>query len=372
MFLIGAIQLVITSHISFRRIYIVRVLASLILAAAILFGATNAEAAPDARLCAAKKNVAAGIFFKCMAKAEAKFDINQSVGDRIRAKRRCVERLEKFYVRADSRFGANCPTSADASIMEDDLAEISNKVSQWLRTNEGDGPVAPDIVCGPNTVLDTVSRTCTGAPVVPPDTCGNGEIEVGEECDFQNLGALTCSDYEYDRGNLECSEGCVVDTSGCYNDDNPTGNQRFEVLDNGTVLDRQLHVYWEGKWDPARINVSNRDLKFTKPAIDSFFLPSLNGQIGPFSTPFAGCNTWRLPRAEELISMAGTGFNRWQCSSIPLPHELCRDNTRLWYWSSTAVGDSGDFVGIAIPSGETKILTAGSDERAIAVCDITD
>jgi len=350
----------------------VRIFASILIAVAILFGATDSGAAPDARACAAKKNIAAGIYFKCMTKAEAKFDINLAVGNRVRAKRKCAERLERFYLRADNRFGANCATSADSQLIQQDLAAITDKVTQWLRSGDGPGPILPEIECGTNTFFDSVSRTCTGSPVQPPNLCGNGEIDSGEECDFQNLGALTCSDYEFDRGNLECSEGCVVDTSGCYNDDNPTGNQRFEVLDNGTVLDRQLHVHWEGKWDPARINVSNRDLKFTKNATDSFFLPSLNGQIGPFSTPFAGCDTWRLPRADELISVAGTGFNRWQCSSIGLPPELCRDNARLWYWSSTEVGNSGDFVGIAIPSGETKVLTAGSDERAIAVCDITD
>ena len=352
-----------------------RILAALLFASVLLFGAANANAAatPHDRLCAAKKNIAAGVFFKCIAKAEAKFDINQDVYDRIYAKRRCGARLAKFYERADARYGANCKTRLDATVMQGDLQAIGDAVTAWLRTNDGAKPIPPEVECGANTVFDSVSRTCTGAPVTPPSTCGNGEIDGTEECDFQNLGDMTCSDYGFDRGNLECAASCAVDTSGCYNDDNPTGNQRFEVLGNGTVLDRQLLVYWEAKWDPTkRDRLQNRNLTFTKGAVESYFLPTLNGQSGPLSEPYAGCDAWRLPRADELISMAGTGFNRWQCSAIGLPHELCRDNTRLWYWSSTPVGNTGDFVGVAIPSGETMVLTGQSVERAIAVCDITD
>lgn len=350
-----------------------RIFASVIIAAALVFGATSASAATDARLCAAKKNIAAGRYFRCMTKAEAKFDINQGIGIRIRAKRKCSERLERFYSRASERFGANCATPSDPAILEADLASIVGEVTQWLRTNDSDSPIPPDVTCGANTVYDSVSRTCTGSPVLPPNNCGNGEIDSGEECDFQNLGPLTCSDYGYDRGNLDCADGCAVDTSGCYDDDNPSGNERFEVLANGTVLDRLLNVHWEAKWDPSkRDRLQNRDLKFTKVGVASLFLPTLNGLIGPFSPPYAGCSNWRLPSAAELISMAGTGFNRFQCSAIGLPHELCRDNTRLWYWSSTAVGTTNDSVGVGIPDGTTKVLTAESAERAIAVCDITD
>lgn len=347
-----------------------RVLASLTLAAAILFGATNAEAAPDARLCAAKKNVAAGIFFKCMAKAEAKFDINQSVGDRVRAKRRCVERLEKFYVRADSRFGANCPTSADATIMEDDLAEISNKVSQWLRTNEGDGPVGPDIECGPNTVLDTVSNTCTGAPVVPPDTCGNGEIEAGEECDFQAFGGVTCSDYGFDRGNLDCAPGCVIDAGNCYDDGNPTGANRFEVRSDGTVFDTHLGLLFDAKWDrDTRTVISERDLKFTKNGLTSVFLAVLNDTFTAMNNgeePLGGCSPWRIPNVTELTSIAGSGMIRAQCGE-GVPLEICLPQSDNVYWSSTEIGE--DTVGMVISTGMTRILPSGSKERAIGVCD---
>ena len=344
-----------------------RVLASLTLAAAILFGATNAEAASGARLCAAKKNVAAGIFFKCMAKAEAKFDINLSVGDRVRAKRRCVKRLEKFYAQAESRFGANCTTSADATIMEDDLAEISNKVSQWLRSNEGDGPVGPEIECGPNTVLDTVSNTCTGAPVVPPDTCGNGELELGEECDFQAFGDATCSDYGFDRGNLDCAPGCVIDPVNCYNDGNPTGPNRFEVRNDGTVYDRLLDRLWDAKFDGQRKIISERNLKFTKHGLTTVFLAALNDTFTAMNNgeePLGGCTPWRIPTLDELSSIAGSGMITTQCGA---PLELCLPGSSHLYWSSTEVG--GDTVGMVISNGMTRILPIGSEERAIGVCD---
>ncbi len=345
-----------------------RILASLIFAATLLLGATNANAAPDAKLCSAKKNIAAGIYFKCIAKADAKFDINSSIGDRIRAKRRCSERLVKFYTRADSRFGANCATSADAAIIEGDLTAIGDMVTAWLRSAEGDKPIPPDVRCGPNTVFDNISRTCTGSPVTPPDTCGNGEIEATEECDFQAFGGVTCSDFGFDRGNLECASECRIDTSGCYNDGNPSGSNRFEVRDDDTVLDRLHNVLWEAKWDPHRTNVSIRDLKFKKGALDAVFLAVLNDTFSVFGNgenPRGGCSGWRLPTSSELSSIANSGMVSYQCGA---PAELCLPRTHYVYWSSTAVGD--DTLGIVLPTGMTRILPNSAEAHAIGVCDL--
>jgi hypothetical protein len=348
----------------------VRIFASIIIAAALVFafGATNVSAASDASLCAARKNIAAGNYFKCMAKAEAKFDLNQGIGIRIRAKLKCSERLAKFYSRANGRYGANCVTSDDAPVIESDLKSIATAVTLWLRTNDGDGPIAPEIRCGPNTVLDTISSTCTGSPVTQSDTCGDGEIDSGEECDFQAFGGVTCNDYGFDRGNLDCAPGCVIDAANCYDDGNPTGSNRFDAGSDGTVMDKHLGVLWEAKWDRHRGAISERDLKFTKAGLTSVFLAVLNDTFTAMNNgeePLGGCQPWRLPKLDELSSIAGSGMFNAQCGETPV--ELCLPGSDHVYWSSTEV--AGDTVGMVISSGMTRILASGSKERAIGVCD---
>ena len=342
-----------------------RIFASVIIAAALVFGATSASAATDARLCAAKKNIAAGRYFRCMTKAEAKFDINQGIGIRIRAKRKCSERLERFYSRASERFGANCATPSDPAILEADLASIVGEVTQWLRTNDSDSPIPPDVTCGANTVYDSVSRTCTGSPVLPPNNCGNGEIDSGEECDFQSFGGATCSDYGFARGNLACASGCVIDAADCYDDGNPSGENRFEVLIDGTVRDKHLNLIWESKFDLERGPISERNLRFTTGGIHSVFLKVLNDTFsGDGSAPLGGCSPWRLPTSGELVSVATSGMFKAQCGG---PIELCLPGGSYTYWSSTNV--EADFVGVSMQTGMTKIIPNSAKESAIGVCD---
>ncbi len=47
--------------------------------------------------------------------------------------------------------------------------------------------------------------------------CGDGvlNLEHGEECDGTNLDNTTCEDLDYYEGTLACNDGCLFDTSGC-------------------------------------------------------------------------------------------------------------------------------------------------------------
>lgn len=67
--------------------------------------------------------------------------------------------------------------------------------------------------CDPNTCqLDT--SQCTEAP-----TCGNGRIDPGETCDGDNFGNLTgaCTDYDnsFTGGDLSCTDSCQISTDTC-------------------------------------------------------------------------------------------------------------------------------------------------------------
>jgi hypothetical protein len=45
--------------------------------------------------------------------------------------------------------------------------------------------------------------------------CGNGVVEGGEECDFDDLSGTTCSTLGFDGGRLGCAAGCSLDSSDC-------------------------------------------------------------------------------------------------------------------------------------------------------------
>ena len=58
-----------------------------------------------------------------------------------------------------------------------------------------------------------VARHCE-----PPATCGNGIVEVGEQCDGAALGVsgnTNCHDLGYDAGTLSCRADCTFDVSNC-------------------------------------------------------------------------------------------------------------------------------------------------------------
>jgi hypothetical protein len=60
----------------------------------------------------------------------------------------------------------------------------------------------------------------TGVPV-----CGNGVVDLGEQCDGAELGGITCADLGYSGGDLACDPvTCTYDASGCTaGNDNGSG-----------------------------------------------------------------------------------------------------------------------------------------------------
>ena len=46
--------------------------------------------------------------------------------------------------------------------------------------------------------------------------CGNSVLEAGEECDGNDFGVKSCSNYDYSQGSLSCNS-CKISSSGCFN-----------------------------------------------------------------------------------------------------------------------------------------------------------
>ncbi len=60
------------------------------------------------------------------------------------------------------------------------------------------------------------SDECIGG-VCEVDGCGDGDIDVGEQCDGNSLQGFTCSSLGLGGGTLTCDPFCAFDTSGCTN-----------------------------------------------------------------------------------------------------------------------------------------------------------
>ncbi len=76
----------------------------------------------------------------------------------------------------------------------------------------------PTVAFSLTLVFTLNSTTCTvdfSSDDQPPRTCGNGVIDQGEDCDGDNLGAMTCQVLGYSGGNIFCTGSCTIDNSGC-------------------------------------------------------------------------------------------------------------------------------------------------------------
>jgi hypothetical protein len=67
--------------------------------------------------------------------------------------------------------------------------------------------------------VDTTSST-SGSPGTTADSttgpaCGDGAIDVGEQCDGAELDGASCMSLGFTRGALACDDSCQYDTSGC-------------------------------------------------------------------------------------------------------------------------------------------------------------
>lgn len=52
-------------------------------------------------------------------------------------------------------------------------------------------------------------------PALPPGPCGDGQLNLGEQCDGAELGNLSCRLFGFDAGDVACAADCTPNTSGC-------------------------------------------------------------------------------------------------------------------------------------------------------------
>lgn len=139
------------------------------------------------------------------------------------------------------------------------------------------------------------------------NTCGNGVIDGGEDCEAGQLGGYTCVSLPppYPSfgfgGTLRCGAGCRYDYTDCR-------TTRYINHGDGTVTDVLTGLQWARTDDNG--GVTDKDNMYTWSASGSApdgtvftdYLPRMNGQKCETSacTGVGGHSDWRLPTLQEL------------------------------------------------------------------------
>ena len=107
--------------------------------------------------------------------------------------------------------GDGCSSECVEEYCGNDVCDVGESCSGCPGDCEGNvgWPVCDDTqVCGEGDF---------GFECVPYEfsSCGNGQIDAGEECDLDNLNDETCVSLGFDTGSLICKDDCSFDKSGC-------------------------------------------------------------------------------------------------------------------------------------------------------------
>ena len=247
-------------------------LGTLVVMALALTG-TTVQAADPAVNCEAGKLKEAGKYGNCRLKADSKGVKKGLPADYTK----CETKFADKWAKTETKAGPGiCPSEGDQASMDaritTDAAEVATLLAGGTLPNCGDGSAEGVESCDGTDLggadclslgfaSGTLSCTagcgfdvsgCVGNP--PPDSCGDGVVDVGEDCDQTNLNGETCATQGQFGGGLACGAGCVFDTSGC-------SLTRYEDTGLGSVIDHQTGLEWQ-KTDDAG-GLTDKDNTYT-------------------------------------------------------------------------------------------------------------
>lgn len=108
--------------------------------------------------------------------------------------------------------------SADDEIDTDESSVDTGDTTDATSTGDGDATTTDE---GETSTTETgtteTSTTETGPSESSdaPDPCGDGMIDPGEACDGIDLGGATCVSEGFDLGQLGCNDDCTLDVGAC-------------------------------------------------------------------------------------------------------------------------------------------------------------
>jgi hypothetical protein len=229
-------------------------------------------------------------------------------------------------------------------------------------------PICGDVNdSGDLTVLDaqTVLKAAVGQDVnlSCAPACGDGTLDVSEQCEVGTLAGQTCATLGFAGGELSCAAGCTFDTSKCY-------ATRFDASGE-TIIDHQTGLEWEKKDALDQVedyeNVHDADNYYTwasysadndaAPTGTIFLdmLARLNGEINwnvqldPHC--YADHCDWRLPSMAELQTIV---IPYPDCAAAPCVVDAALEPcASTFYWSMSPDFYLYEALGIFFSNGMT-------------------
>lgn len=255
--------------------------------AAMLLTATTALAGPlPEQKCEAAKNTAAGKYAACRQSAEKSLVLTGDATKYGSSIAKCESSFAAAWQKAidgAASAGATCP---DTPLTASEYKSVIDAHSGNIATALGGGEL---------TTLDT---------------CGNGTIEVGEDCDFGTpLGGQTCSSATaaaQPYGDLACGAGCAINTSGCFGCP-------------GTIFNGSCWV--KGGQGASCVNACLSVGMTYDPA--TAYAGSATSCSACLSLAQAMYPWWTSPPYPEPLSVQGTGENGFGCAEWNLPIFVC-------------------------------------------------
>lgn len=136
----------------------------------------------------------------------------------------------------------------------------SNAGTQTIYCNTFDMDGAPS-----SPINATPNKSILVNDVVTNAECGNRIREIGEDCDYNDLGLNDCTDHDFSGGTLRCTDTCTFDTSQCFRAGNGscTNNRRGETtrcILNGENLENSGTAPWIGCLNISSFNIRSNQI----------------------------------------------------------------------------------------------------------------
>ena len=263
--------------------------------------AVPAWAVPAELACQGGKNELAGKYAGCRAKAEKKFAVSGDTAAYNASITKCQDKYAAGWAKLESKATAAGGSCVDV-VAENDLRDFVAACTDVVADVAAGGTLPVDVVtcntdlttCDTNLTNTENNLTTCETDLAVAQLCGNGAIDMGEQCDLGTLNGATCVSQGFIGGVLSCDNGCVFDTSGCY-------NARFVDNANGTITDNYTGLMWEKKvkLDSTLDGANLQDA-------DNYY-----GWSGGCSVGGAYCQP---NAAAEAACLAGTEGNTYGCA----------------------------------------------------------